>query len=103
MAHISQAVLFDPEINLTMLKRMQMARDVAQGLNWLHLGEPLVIHRDIKPSNCFVDRNLHVKLGDFGLSDLREKGEAGRDKGGAKGTPNYTPPVRLGRFQVTFV
>lgn len=29
-----------------------------------------VIHRDIKLSNVFLDRNMDVKIGDFGLSAL---------------------------------
>lgn len=29
-----------------------------------------VIHRDIKLSNVFLDQNMDVKIGDFGLSAL---------------------------------
>ena len=27
-----------------------------------------IIHRDLKPLNVFLDKNLNVKLGDFGLA-----------------------------------
>ena len=29
-----------------------------------------VLHRDIKPENIFIDENLNVKIGDFGVSRL---------------------------------
>lgn len=31
-----------------------------------------IIHRDIKPQNIFVDKNLNLKIGDFGVSKLLE-------------------------------
>ena len=32
-----------------------------------------VIHRDLKLGNLFLDRNMDVKVGDFGLAALIEK------------------------------
>lgn len=32
--------------------------------------ENSIAHRDIKPSNFIIDRNLHIKLCDFGISDI---------------------------------
>ena len=34
-----------------------------------------VIHRDIKPANILVTNNMAIKLGDFGVSALKNKGE----------------------------
>ncbi len=36
------------------------------GLNYIHTNLK-IIHRDIKPHNIFINSNLNVKIGDFGL------------------------------------
>jgi serine/threonine protein kinase len=49
---------------------MDIMRDVAEGLRHMH--EKNLIHRDLKPANILVKDNVS-KIGDFGLSRLREK------------------------------
>jgi hypothetical protein len=54
-----------------------------------------ILHRDVKPSNCFIDRQGHVKLGDFGLSRTVENNVHLTDKGSFLGSPLYAPPEQI--------
>lgn len=44
----------------------KIMHQVLTGLAFIHSN--LVIHRDLKPQNIFVSPQLHIKIGDFGLS-----------------------------------
>ncbi|KZV55975.1 Kinase superfamily protein isoform 1 [Dorcoceras hygrometricum] len=49
--------------------RVQIALDVARGLEYLHEGAvPPVVHRDIKSSNILLDHSMRARVADFGLS-----------------------------------
>lgn len=52
-----------------------------------------VIHRDLKLGNLFLDANMNVKVGDFGLAALIES--PGERKKTICGTPNYIAPEVL--------
>eukprot|EP00043_Microstomoeca_roanoka_P019760 m.229405 g.229405 ORF g.229405 m.229405 type:complete len:623 (-) comp17052_c2_seq1:206-2074(-) len=52
--------------------RVQMARDVADGMTYLH--EQSIIHRDLKTENCLVREDMSVVVCDFGLARVM-KGE----------------------------
>ncbi|XP_031120499.1 probable LRR receptor-like serine/threonine-protein kinase At1g05700 [Ipomoea triloba] len=57
--------------NLSWKKRLQIAYDAAQGLEYLHHGcTPPIVHRDIKCTNILLDDNFRAKLADFGLSRI---------------------------------
>ncbi|KAJ4315025.1 serine/threonine protein kinase [Fusarium piperis] len=62
-----------------------------QGIKYLH--ERNIVHRDIKPENILlVDKNLHVKLADFGLAKI-----IGEESFTTTlcGTPSYVAPEIL--------
>ncbi|KAL0305912.1 UNVERIFIED_CONTAM: putative serine/threonine-protein kinase PBL23 [Sesamum radiatum] len=57
--------------------RMNIAKGVAQGLEYLHdTANPPVMYRDFKPSNILLDEKFNAKLSDFGLAKL---GPTGRE------------------------
>ncbi|KAB1221280.1 Serine/threonine-protein kinase CTR1 [Morella rubra] len=52
-------------------RRLNMAYDVAKGMNYLHKRNPPIVHRDLKSPNLLVDKKYTVKVCDFGLSRLK--------------------------------
>lgn len=51
--------------------RVAIARDVANGLLYLH-DETVnrIIHRDVKPANILLDEKMNARVADFGLARL---------------------------------
>ncbi|KAF8027408.1 hypothetical protein BT93_E0341 [Corymbia citriodora subsp. variegata] len=73
--------------------RLRMALDVARGMNYLHHRNPPIVHRDLKSSNLLVDKNWTVKVGDFGLSRLKNATLLTAKSG--RGTPQWMAPEVL--------
>ncbi|KAF3455324.1 hypothetical protein FNV43_RR05772 [Rhamnella rubrinervis] len=57
--------------NLSLIERLNVAKDVASALHYLHNQcETTILHCDIKPSNVLLDNEMVAHLGDFGLARL---------------------------------
>jgi hypothetical protein len=80
-------------INMDERRRLQMALDVARGMNYLHTCRPPVIHRDLKSPNLLVDKDMTVKVCDFGLSRVRHATVLSAKS--QAGTPEWTAPEVL--------
>ena len=63
-----RSVLDDQE--LTHVRRMEFAHDIANGMKFLHSLNPPRVHRDLKSDNLLVSRSWTVKIGDFGMGKL---------------------------------
>lgn len=61
------------------------------------------IHRDLKPENLLIDSQGHLKLTDFGLSEIHKSSQdcskLSSSLGQLKGTPDYIPPEILSEVQ----
>eukprot|EP00698_Gefionella_okellyi_P013674 TRINITY_DN3761_c0_g1_i1.p1 TRINITY_DN3761_c0_g1~~TRINITY_DN3761_c0_g1_i1.p1 ORF type:complete len:953 (-),score=178.77 TRINITY_DN3761_c0_g1_i1:52-2835(-) len=66
---------------LTVLQRVQMLRDIAHGLNYLHTRRPAIVHRDLTSLNVLVDQSWRCKLCDFGVSKTKETSRMTRHPG----------------------
>jgi serine/threonine-protein kinase CTR1 len=93
-------LLHDPVLGarLTFAAKMDIARQTAQGMNWLHLSKPPFLHRDLKTGNLLVDNNWTVKVCDFGLSQVKKatpSSTAGKVSADSDGTL-HSNPVLLG-------
>ncbi|CAN4118854.1 unnamed protein product [Withania somnifera] len=71
-------------------RRLCMAYDVANGMNYLHKRNPPIVHRDLKSPNLLVDKKYTVKVCDFGLS--RFKANTFLSSKTAAGTPEWMAP-----------
>ncbi|XP_010519852.1 PREDICTED: serine/threonine-protein kinase EDR1 [Tarenaya hassleriana] len=86
-------LLHRPKTQLDEKRRMQMALDVAKGMNYLHTSHPTIVHRDLKSPNLLVDKNWVVKVCDFGLS--RMKHHTFLSSKSTAGTPEWMAPEVL--------
>lgn len=82
--HKRRKTLTEPETRYYM-------KQILNGVSYLH--QKRIIHRDLKLGNLFLNDDLHVKIGDFGLAaTIVYEGER---KKTLCGTPNYIAPEIL--------
>lgn len=81
--HKRRKILSEPEIRY-------FVRQIAHACLYLHNNK--IIHRDLKLGNIFINDDMKIKLGDFGLATRMEDAER---KYTLCGTPNYLAPEIL--------
>ncbi|XP_058034895.1 serine/threonine-protein kinase PLK3 [Ahaetulla prasina] len=88
LAHIwkSRHTLLEPEVRYYL-------KQIISALKYLHLKG--ILHRDLKLGNFFINENMELKVGDFGLAARQEP--ADQRKKTICGTPNYLAPEVLVR------
>ncbi|XP_012078252.1 probable serine/threonine-protein kinase WNK4 isoform X2 [Jatropha curcas] len=75
-------------VNIRAIKNW--ARQILQGLVYLHGHDPPVIHRDLKCDNIFVNGHLgQVKIGDLGLAAILRGSQSAHS---VIGTPEFMAP-----------
>ena len=50
----------------------QFFREIVLAVEFLHSQDPAIVHRDIKPENIMVDKDMRIKLIDFGWATFVE-------------------------------
>lgn len=88
---------------LSWMQRVQIALDVANGLNYLHsFTQPAHVHKDIKSRNILLNRDFRAKIANFGLARTAEGKEGGFAwTGRIVGTKGYTAPEYLQNGLIT--
>ncbi|XP_022087358.1 5'-AMP-activated protein kinase catalytic subunit alpha-2-like [Acanthaster planci] len=90
MEYVSGGELFDYIVKHGKLKDYEARRffqQIISGVDYCH--RHMIVHRDLKPENLLLDNNMHVKIADFGLSNMMTDGEFLRT---SCGSPNYAAP-----------
>ncbi|XP_051133472.1 putative receptor-like protein kinase At3g47110 [Andrographis paniculata] len=77
-------------------QRLDIAIDIAQGLEYLHCAtDSTIVHGDLKPSNILLDRDMTACVADFGLAKIVSSvspSYEGDSSIGVEGTIGYVPP-----------
>ena len=85
-------ILFNPEKQPCWDERIEIARNIAKGILYLHEEcESQIIHCDIKPQNILMNEYRCPKISDFGLAKLL-KPEQTNTFTGIRGTKGYVAP-----------
>ncbi|XP_043724338.1 LEAF RUST 10 DISEASE-RESISTANCE LOCUS RECEPTOR-LIKE PROTEIN KINASE-like 1.5 [Telopea speciosissima] len=105
--HLHGSKSLEKKRSLTWQVRVEVALQTAMALEYLHFSvEPAIVHRDITSSNIFVEKDMRIKVGDFGLSRLLvfeslSSKSSGYVWTGPQGTPGYLDPEYHRSFRLT--
>jgi len=84
-------LVFKKKRNIEFQEKARMAFEVSEGLSYLHgLG---VVHRDLKTANIVLDKALHCKICDFGLTLMLERTHV--TVCALQGSPRYMAPEQF--------
>ncbi|KAK3223142.1 hypothetical protein Dsin_010167 [Dipteronia sinensis] len=99
--------LYGKGSSLTWQVRLDIALQTALAMEYLHFSVlPAIVHRDITSTNIFVEKDMRIKVGDFGLSRLLTLAETSSSGSGyvwtgPQGTPGYLDPDYHRSFRLT--
>ncbi|XP_057811434.1 probable LRR receptor-like serine/threonine-protein kinase At3g47570 [Salvia miltiorrhiza] len=88
----------DETSNLDLIQRLNISIDVAQALEYLHIGMgSCIVHGDLKPSNILLDDDMIAYVGDFGLAKIISDMVSSHESSliGIAGTLGYVAPGML--------
>jgi len=77
---------------LAFVRKLAIATQITEGIEFLHGQKPPFVHRDLKSMNVILDFALNIKLCDFGLTQSMEKTHISRRLGNEIGSPRYMAP-----------
>ncbi|KAJ0705304.1 putative protein kinase RLK-Pelle-LRR-XII-1 family [Helianthus annuus] len=89
--------LYSQDHKLDLAKRINIIKDVACALDYLHCHcGNVIVHRDLKPSNILLDADMVAHVGDFGLAKILSVEEGPNANASSssiiRGTFGYAPP-----------
>nr|ASM47217.1 lysm-containing receptor kinase 18 [Parasponia rigida] len=97
----------DNEKDWSWSRRIQIALDIAHGLNYLHcFTEPGYVHKNIKSSNILLNRDMRAKIANFGLAgpakdQVKTTSRSSQTTTHVVGTRGYVAPEYLANGIVT--
>ncbi|XP_048435863.1 putative receptor-like protein kinase At3g47110 [Pyrus x bretschneideri] len=69
--------LYSPNCSMNILQRLDIMKDVALALEYLHHGYSIpIVHCDVKPSNILLDDDMVAHVADFGIARLISGGDS---------------------------
>ncbi|RXI02628.1 hypothetical protein DVH24_002706 [Malus domestica] len=69
--------LYSPNRSMTILQGLDIKKDVALALEYLHHGYLIpIVHCDVKPSNILLDDDMVAHVADFGIARLIGNGDS---------------------------
>ena len=84
-----------PKEEFSLINKVVILRQTAQGLVYLHSHSPKLVHHDLTPNNILVNEVTYAtKLTDFGMTRAIDAATLTRSSS-IKGTPGFMPPEAL--------